>query len=225
MRIETLDINSVHPSAYNPRIALDKNSRDYRHIRESIEQYGFVEPIVVNAETRACIGGHQRLAVLKDLGYTTVEAVLVDIEDPQKEKALCLALNRIKGEWDMGKLAELLSDEKIAALETGFEEGEIDLSRYLGDDDTAGSPDDEEEYDPDAEGDFEPGDGEEEGEDTEYNDADEGVPETSGVCYFDTYRWKIPVEKYRALMEEVRSQGLFEKDDITKEFIRRVKSD
>ena len=76
MRIETLDINSVHPSAYS-------------HIRESIEQYGFVEPIVVNAETRACIGGHQRLAVLKDLGYTTVEAVLVDIEDPQKEKALC----------------------------------------------------------------------------------------------------------------------------------------
>jgi len=214
MRIESLDINSVHPSAYNPRIALDKSSRDYRHIKESIEQYGFVEPIVVNASTLACIGGHQRLTVLKDLGYTTVEAVMVEIDDPQKEKALCIALNRIKGEWDMGKLAELLSDEKIAALETGFEDGEIDLSQWLGsDDDDADAGDDG----------FEPDDGED--GDGDYNDADEGVPETNGVCYFDTYRWKIPSEKYRALMEEIRSKGLFEKDDITKEFIRRVTSD
>jgi len=223
MRIESLDINSVRPSAYNPRIALDKSSKDYRHVKESIEQYGFVEPIVVNASTLACIGGHQRLSVLKDLGYTTVEAVLVKIDDSQKEKALCLALNRIKGEWDMGKLAELLSDEKVAALETGFDDGEIDLSQYLGSDDPDGDEDDGFEPNDSEDGGFDP-DGSEDGE-GDYNDADEGVPETNGICYFDTYRWKIPSEKYRALMEKIRSQGLFEKDAITKEFIRRVTSD
>ena len=158
MKIQKLEITQIHASEYNPRITLTKDSKEYQHLKNSIETYGPVEPIVVNAETHACIGGHQRLNVLRDLGYTEVDCVMVEISDRAKEKALCVALNRIKGEWDMTKLAELLSDESIQALETGFDEGEIDLTAYLAaediyedDDPDEGyyDSDDEEEYDDD----------------------------------------------------------------------------
>lgn len=45
------------------------------------------------------VGGHQRLKVMKDLGFTEVDCVVVDL-DESKEKALNIALNKISGEWD-----------------------------------------------------------------------------------------------------------------------------
>jgi hypothetical protein len=56
------------------------------------------------------IGGHQRIKVLKDLGYQEVECVVVDLSKDE-EKALNIALNKISGEWDEEKLADLLKDE------------------------------------------------------------------------------------------------------------------
>lgn len=41
--------------------------------------------------------GHQRLKVMKDLGYEEVDCVVVDL-DEKKEKALNIALNKINGE-------------------------------------------------------------------------------------------------------------------------------
>ena len=41
------------------------------------------------------IGGHQRLTVLKDLGYTEAQCVVLHIEDEAKVKALNIALNKI----------------------------------------------------------------------------------------------------------------------------------
>ena len=52
-----------------------------------------MEPIIVNYNMTV-IGGHQRLTVLKDLGYTEVECVVLHIEDEHKVKALNVALNK-----------------------------------------------------------------------------------------------------------------------------------
>ena len=56
------------------------------------------------------IGGHQRLTVLKDLGYTEAQCVVLHIEDEAKVKALNIALNKISGEWNEQLLADLLVD-------------------------------------------------------------------------------------------------------------------
>lgn len=74
------------------------------------------------------IGGHQRLKVLKELGYTEVECVVVDL-DQKKEKALNIALNKISGDWDNDKLEELLAELKQTDIDmdiTGFSFDEVD---------------------------------------------------------------------------------------------------
>ena len=124
MKIETLNIADIRASSFNPRITLEKGSREYEAIADSIREFGFVEPLVVNSHNMCCLGGHQRLSVLKDMGVESVECVMVEEPDQAREKALCVALNRIKGEWDMDMLAAMLKDEVIFSLPTGFEEGE-----------------------------------------------------------------------------------------------------
>ena len=131
MLIRKIDINKIIESEFNPRIKLDKSSKEYKQIASSIEQFGFVEPIVVNETNMCCIGGHQRLQVLKDIGTAEVDCVLINEPDSNKEKALCVALNKIKGEWDMEKLAYLLSDDEVSVFPTGFDDGEIELEKYL----------------------------------------------------------------------------------------------
>ena len=74
------------------------------------------------------IGGHQRLKVLQELGYKEVECNIVDL-DKVKEKALNIALNKIAGEWDNDKLAELLAELKETDIDmdvTGFSFDEVD---------------------------------------------------------------------------------------------------
>ena len=75
------------------------------------------------------IGGHQRLTVLKDLGYTEVQCVEVHIEDENKVKALNIALNKITGAWNEQLLADLIVDLQSANFNTdftGFEAPEIE---------------------------------------------------------------------------------------------------
>ena len=87
-----------------------------------------MEPIIANYDMTV-IGGHQRLTVLKNLGYTEVECVVLHIEDEHQVKALNVALNKITGAWNEQLLADLLVDLQSADFNTdltGFEPAEID---------------------------------------------------------------------------------------------------
>ena len=46
MNIKVLDINSIKPSEFNPRIQLDVGSEEFQKIKESIIEFGLVEPTV-----------------------------------------------------------------------------------------------------------------------------------------------------------------------------------
>lgn len=97
-------------------------------MKRSIEQFGYVEPVIWNATTSRVVGGHQRLKVLIDMGITEVECVIVEM-DEDKEKALNVALNKISGEWDNDKLALLIADLQGADFDvslTGFDPEELE---------------------------------------------------------------------------------------------------
>jgi DNA modification methylase len=85
---------------------LKPGDTEFEKIRNSINEFGYVEPIIVNSDV-TIIGGHQRAKVLKELGYTEIECIVIEV-DKTKEKALNIALNKISGEWDFESLAKML---------------------------------------------------------------------------------------------------------------------
>lgn len=127
MEFKKLPINSLVPASYNPRKKLKPGDKEFEKIKNSINEFGYVDPVIVNKDLTV-IGGHQRISVLKTLGYTEIDCVIVDV-DKTKEKALNIALNKISGEWDKNLLAELIKDLQTLDYDvsfTGFEPPEID---------------------------------------------------------------------------------------------------
>lgn len=127
MDVRKKQIADLQPAGYNPRIELQQGDPDYDKLRDSIEKFGHVQPIVWNERTGNVVGGHQSLRVLSDMGVAEADCVVVNIS-LSEEKALNVALNKITGRWDMEKLGcvmEELLEEGLAAF-TGFEEREIE---------------------------------------------------------------------------------------------------
>ncbi|EGP4802007.1 DNA modification methylase [Enterococcus faecium] len=126
MQIETMKLADLKPADYNPRVELTPGMDEYEKLKQSILEFGFIDPPIFNKRTGNLVGGHQRVAVAKDLGLCEeIEVSVVDLP-LDKEKALNIALNKISGQWDDDKLAELLIDLDALSLElTGFDESEI----------------------------------------------------------------------------------------------------
>jgi ParB-like chromosome segregation protein Spo0J len=114
-----------------------------RKLQASLEQFGFVLPIVIDANRRV-IAGWALVVAAKKLGLTEVPAVIITDFDEAKIRMLRLALNRLgeDSEWDLDALKLEFSDILEIDAETdlrisGFETGEIDVA-------IDGSGDDEE---------------------------------------------------------------------------------
>lgn len=128
MKIEKIKVNELKPAKYNPRVELKKEDESYQRIKSSIEEFGLVDPLIVNKRSMTIIGGHQRYNILKDLGYETAECILVDLDEKQ-EKRLNLSLNKNSGFWDESKLEELFNELDLTQEElfaTGFSDEEIE---------------------------------------------------------------------------------------------------
>lgn len=128
MNIEKKKVKDLLPADYNPRKDLQPGDPEYEKLKRSIEQFGYVEPVIWNKQTGRVVGGHQRLKVLIDYGITEVDVVVVDM-NTEKEKALNIALNKISGEWDTDKLALVIADLQGADFDvslTGFDPEELD---------------------------------------------------------------------------------------------------
>ena len=127
MNIERRNLADLHPAAYNPRRELKPGEPEYEKIARSIEQFGYVDPLVVNKDGTV-IGGHQRLRVLQDMGATEADVVVLDL-DKDREKALNIALNKITGDWDPVKLTEVIGELDLEDYDlslTGYSEKELE---------------------------------------------------------------------------------------------------
>lgn len=160
VNIEKIKITDIVPAEYNPRKISDE---ELLKLKNSIGEFGLVDPIIINLKNNKIIGGHQRFDVLineymlnndfyaelnilkfGDVGWVFTDTDL-RIESEEHEKALNLALNKISGEWDFEKLAIVLDELELKEFDielTGFD-GLDELDFDLGED-----------YDPD-EGEFE----------------------------------------------------------------------
>ncbi len=146
--IEKIKITDIVPADYNPRSISDE---ELTKLSNSINEFGLVDPIIINLKNNKIIGGHQRydvlvnqyildndfyseLNVLKfgDIGWVFTDTDL-KIESEEHEKALNLALNKISGEWDFEKLSDLLEDLELQEFDielTGFDDIELEEIKF-----------------------------------------------------------------------------------------------
>ena len=128
MNIDKISIKKLIPADYNPRKDLRPGDPEYEKLKRSLEEFGYVEPVIWNRTTGRVVGGHQRLKILLNMGMEEVDCVVVEMNE-EKEKALNIALNKINGDWDREKLALLITDLNAADFDvslTGFDPGELD---------------------------------------------------------------------------------------------------
>jgi len=121
--VTQVEISKLKYAEYNPREITDEA---FINLQNSIKEFGFVEPAVVNKDN-TIIGGHMRVRASEALGWTKVPVLYVDLPE-DKAKMLNLALNRITGRWDTEKLGKLITDLTLKKLDlslTGFEKWEL----------------------------------------------------------------------------------------------------
>ena len=127
---EQIALCDLKPS---PRNVRTHDGRQIRQIADSIERFGFTNPVLID-ENSTLIAGHGRLEAAKLLGLKQIPAIRIAHLSEVEKRALMLADNKIalNAGWDQDKLAAELADLSSMELDfdldiTGFEVAEIDL--------------------------------------------------------------------------------------------------
>ncbi len=118
MKITTRRLKEITPYKKN---AKKHDKRQIANVAESIRQYGFVQPLVVDRDGVIVIG-HCRALAAQKLGLKEVPCVCVNDLTPEQVKALRLVDNKAnESEWDMALLAEELTEADLSAFDFDWE--------------------------------------------------------------------------------------------------------
>lgn len=123
LKIVMVAIGLLKPAEYNPR---KWDEAAISGLKESISRFGMIDPIIVNnapERLNIVIGGHFRLHVAKQLGFTAVPVVYISIPEEARERELNLRLNRNLGEFDLKALADF-GEELLTSV--GWTTDELD---------------------------------------------------------------------------------------------------
>ena len=134
--LEKIKLSELNINTQNPRRITDAQLDS---LKRSIDEFGFIDPIIINSHTNMIIGGHQRYKVLQEQNVTEGWIINLgdiswvftdddlDVLDDNYEKAMNISLNKISGEWDNEKLKKLDIDlsDLLSDFEEDFEPEEI----------------------------------------------------------------------------------------------------
>lgn len=123
MEIKDYKLSDIKPYEKNPR----KNDEAVKYVANSIKEFGFKVPIVIDKDN-VIVCGHTRFKAAKQLGLETVPCIMADDLTPAQIKAFRLADNKTaeKAEWDMNILdAELAEILDFNMEDFGFDMPEI----------------------------------------------------------------------------------------------------
>lgn len=126
MNIIEMNVDQIIPYENNPR----KNDSAVDKVANSIREFGFKVPIVVDSEN-VIVAGHTRLKAAEQLGLKTVPVIVADDLTEDQIKAFRLADNKtgeIAG-WDFTRLEEELDGLTIEMTQFGFDESSIDMEQ------------------------------------------------------------------------------------------------
>lgn len=104
----------------------DKNAKKHdkkqiANVAESIKQFGFVQPIVLDKNNNVIIG-HCRLEAAKKLHLDEVPCVMADDLTDEQVKKLRLLDNKLnESDWDIDLIAEEIADLDFDGFDVNFE--------------------------------------------------------------------------------------------------------
>jgi hypothetical protein len=135
VRVEYLDLTSLNPYQNNPR----DNEQAVESVKNSIESFGFLVPIVVDKD-HVIVAGHTRYEAAKRLGLTEAPCIVASYLSQAQIDAFRLIDNKVSelARWNFDKLsAELtyLQDSGIEFTRYGWTQEEIDCLREVVSDD------------------------------------------------------------------------------------------
>lgn len=120
MDIINIALKDLKPYENNPR----KNDDAVKYVAESIKEFGFKVPIVIDKDN-VIVAGHTRYKAAKKLGMTEIPCIIADDLTDEQIKAFRLADNKVaeKAEWDFDLLNTELDDIIDLDMELfGFED-------------------------------------------------------------------------------------------------------
>jgi hypothetical protein len=126
---ETLPLDELRPW---PRNARTHSRKQIRQIAESIRRFGFVSPVLIDAENQI-LAGHGRVEAARELGMAATPCLRIDHLSAAEKRAYVLADNKLalNAGWDEELLAlelkELMETDLDFGLDiTGFSISEVD---------------------------------------------------------------------------------------------------
>lgn len=135
LKVEYISLSEITPYEKNPR----KNEKAVKPLMESIKEFGFKNPIILD-EQHVIICGHTRYKAAKRLKMKEVPCIVARDLPPEKVKALRLADNKISeiADWDVDILQlelEELSELDIDMTQFGFDVADdFDTAEIIEDD-------------------------------------------------------------------------------------------
>ena len=146
LSVEYIGLDALRPY---PRNARTHSRKQIRQIADSIETFGFTNPVLIDGG-RMILAGHGRVEAAKLLGLERVPCVRIETMSETQKRAYILADNKLalNAGWDEDLLADelthLLSDDLDFDLEvTGFSIAEIDSLVEGLEPEEPGDPDDD----------------------------------------------------------------------------------
>ena len=130
LQIKNIKITDIRAYKNNPKL---HNKAQVAKIRESIREFGFINPVLLD-ENLEIIAGHGRVAAAHDMGMTEVPAIILSHLTDAQKRAYRIADNKLTelGKWstellnlEFSELSNLNLDFNLEI--TGFETAEIDL--------------------------------------------------------------------------------------------------
>ena len=117
MNIVEREVDKLIPYSKN---AKKHDETQISNVAESIKQFGFVQPVVVD-KNGVIVIGHCRTLAAKKLGMKTVPCVMVDELTDEQVRALRIIDNKTnESPWDMELLAEELPDIDLSGFDYDF---------------------------------------------------------------------------------------------------------
>jgi DNA modification methylase len=130
LKVVYRSIDDLILNGKNPRL---HSERQIRQIARSIKSFGFVVPVLVDANSNV-IAGHGRVLATRELKQKVIPTISIEHLSPEELRAFLIADNKIceNAGWDEELLAEQFIELSAHNLDfsldvTGFEIGEIDL--------------------------------------------------------------------------------------------------